>query len=258
MPRLVILGSGYAVADTNHENTHMVLVGNERTVLIDCSGNPIVRLHRAGVSHDAVTDLIMTHFHPDHVSAVPLLLMDMWLLGRKRPLDLYGPEHTVERMENLMTAFGWKDWPNFFPLISHRLPIQEMTPVMSCDEFSIYASPGRHFIPTIGLRVEFHESGKILAFSCDTEPSPEIINLARGADVLIHEATGIATDPQQTFFGHSSAFQAGMIAQEAGVTTLYLIHYPTWGFNASSILPQAQQMFNGKVHLAEDLMEINF
>jgi len=50
---------------------------------------------------------VVTHFHPDHVSGIPLFLMDMWLRGRKNPLQIYGLPHAIDRLENLMDAFLW-------------------------------------------------------------------------------------------------------------------------------------------------------
>jgi ribonuclease BN (tRNA processing enzyme) len=45
-------------------------------------------------------------------------------------------------------------------------------------------------VPNIGLRVEFKASGKVWAYSCDTEPCSEVVRLGRGADVLVHEVAG--------------------------------------------------------------------
>jgi ribonuclease Z len=251
MAKLIILGSSNAIADKAHENTHMVLVGEKRTVLIDCVSNPLLRLQDVGVDFNSLTDLILTHFHPDHVSGVPLLLMDMWLMGRRRPLSIYGLHHTLDRMESLMTSYDWGAWPDFFPVSFCRLPMQELTSVIDVDEFSIVASPVHHMIPAIGLRVEFKRPGKSLAYSCDTEPCREVIHLAEGADVLIHEAAG-------AFFGHSSAAQAGDDARQAEVGALYLIHYPTGRFASGDPVAEAQERFEGPVHLATDFMVIEF
>jgi ribonuclease Z len=106
MAKIVILGSSNAVAHKDHENTHLVITGRERVVLVDCPGNPILRLERAGVGFNAVTDLIVTHFHPDHVSGVPLFIMDMWLMGRSRPLEIYGLHHTLGRLEKMMGLYN--------------------------------------------------------------------------------------------------------------------------------------------------------
>ncbi len=219
--------------------------------MIDCVSNPILRLRTAGVDFNEVTDLILTHFHPDHISGVPLLLMDMWLMGRTRPLSIYGLHHTIDRMQDLMGFFDWSDWPNFFPVAFHRLPEREKVLVLEGTEFRILSSPVRHVIPTIGLRLEFLKSSKVLAYSCDTEPCPQVVALAKGADILIHEAAGAST-------GHSSASQAAGIARDADVGALYLIHYPTWNFDAQSLIPQAEDVFSGPIELAKDFMVLEF
>lgn len=251
MPKLIFLGTANAIPDENHENTHMVLVGQERTVLIDCVTSPILRLKQAGVDFNHLTDLVLTHFHPDHVSGVPQLLMNMWLMGRRSPLNIYGLHYTLDRMEDLMGFYGWAEWPDFFPVAFYRLPAQEMVPVMECDEFRIFSSPVRHMIPAIGLRIEFLRNSKALAYSCDTEPCAQVIRLAEGADVLIHEASG-------SLIGHSSAAQAGDVARQAEVGGLYLIHYPTGKFASGDPVAEAQQRFNGPVTLAEDFMSVDF
>jgi ribonuclease Z len=249
MAKLIILGSSNAIADESHENTHMVLQGVERTILIDCVNNAILRLGRVGLDHHDLTDLILTHFHPDHVSGVPLLLMNMWLLGRRRPLDVFGLNHTLDRVEDMMEFYDWSTWPNFFPLTYHHLPENDLTPVLESAEFGIYASPVCHLLPTIGLRFEVLQSGKTLAYSCDTKPCKQVVKLAAGVDLLIHEASG-------AFPGHTSAAQAGEIAFKAGARALCLIHYPTGTNNSQSLVSQAKKHFHGDVFLAKDFMEI--
>jgi ribonuclease Z len=249
MTKLIILGSSNAIATENHENTHMVLVGEKRTVLVDCVSSPLLRLERAGVDFNQVSDLILTHFHPDHVSGVPLLLMDLWLLGRRAPLKIHGLEHTLERVENLMGFYGWKNWPAFFPVEFSRVAPVERTLILTSEDFRLYTSPVRHLIPTIGLRIESAASGKVIAYSCDTEPCQEVAHLAESADILIHEAAGAGR-------GHSSAAQAADIAREAEVGRLLLIHYPTGRHSADDIVGEARAHFQGAVALAEDFMEL--
>jgi ribonuclease Z len=251
MSKLIILGTSNAVPTEDHENTHMVLVGGEHSVLIDCASSPILRLERAGVNPNDLTDLILTHFHPDHVSGVPLLLMDMWLMGRRRPLNIHGLDYTLDRLKQLMAAFDWSNWPNFFPVIFNPLPEKEMTQALDCGEWRVFASPVCHMIPTIGLRIEFRPSGKVLAYSCDTEPCPQVVQLAENADVLIHESTGEAP-------GHTSAAQAGQIAAQAQAKTLYLIHYNARQFQPEILLADAGKTFGEDVKIARDFMELEF
>lgn len=251
MPNVIILGSSNAISTKDHENTHMVVVGEDRMALVDCVSNPILRLEKAGLDFNDLTDLVLTHFHPDHVSGVPLLLMDMWLMGRRKPINIYGLHHTLDRMENLMGFYGWADWPDFFPVAFYRLPTQEMTTVLDCPDFRIYSSPVRHFLPTIGLRFEFNHTNKVMAYSGDTEPCAQVIRLAAGADVLIHEAAG----PTR---GHSSAIQAAEVATQAEVGKLYLIHYPTGKYASGDLVAEARQRYQGDIGLAEDFMKLDF
>ncbi len=251
MTKLIFLGTSNAISSANHENTHMVLVGDNRIVLIDCPSSPFLRLQKAGVDFNRLSDLILTHFHPDHVSGVPLLLMNMWLMGRDQPLNVFGLAYTIDRIENLMGSYNWSRWPGFYPVKFHRLPEKAMMPVIDSNEFHIYSSPMQHLIPSIGLRIEFTGSNKTMTYSSDTEPCQQLIKLAESADVLVHEATGAQP-------GHSSARQAGEAARMAEVGSLYLIHYPTGQFASGNPVAEAKLPFDGPVVLAEDYMALEF
>lgn len=251
MTKLVVLGSANAVTSPQHENTHLAIIGAEHTLLVDSPGNPLVRLKSLGVSPDSISDLVLTHFHPDHASGVPLFLMDLWLLGRQKSLQIHGLEYTLERVQKMLELYNWQRWPGFYPVSFHTLPEQEMAPVINRGDYRVFTSPVKHLVPNIGVRVEFPGSDKVLAYSSDTEPCQQVVRLSQGADVLIHEAAGAAT-------GHTSPRQAGQVAREAEVNSLYLIHYPCWEVDPQPFISQAQETFPGLVDLAVDLMEIEF
>jgi ribonuclease Z len=149
-----------------------------------------------------------------------------------------------------MSSFHWENWSGFFPVVFHHLPQREGLLVLENEDFKVWCSPVRHYVPTIGLRVEVKANGFIFAYSSDTIPCPETVRLAHKADLLIHEATG--NEP----LGHSSAAQAGAIAKEAKVGRLGLIHYPVWGSRTDHLLPEAEATFPGPVFLCTDFLDI--
>lgn len=252
MQKLIILGSSNAISTQDSANTHMIIVGSERMVLVDSPcGNSTLRLEQAGLDYNRLTDVIVTHFHIDHSLGIPLLLMEMWLKGRQRPLNIYGLPATLERVEALLELYDWSEWQDLFPVVFQRIPDSEMALVLDNADFTVYASPVRHAIPNIGLRIGFKPSNQSLAYSCDTEPCDEVVRLSAGADVLIHEAAGES-------FGHSSARQAGEIARKAAVGRLLLIHYASGKYAQRDLVAEASTAFHGDVGLAKDFMTLDF
>jgi len=250
MAKLIFLGSASAVAFEGHGNSYLALKGNKSTLLIDCAADPILRLKKAGISPDEISDLIITHFHPDHVAGLPNFLMDMWLLGRQQEITIHGSGHSLTRVKKLMDLFDWDDWENMYPVEFHQIAMKELVAVLDTGEFLVKSSPVEHLIPTLGLRIEYPEEDIICAYSSDTSPIPQTVRLAENAEILIHEAAG-------PHFGHSTALQAGEIASQSGVRSLYLIHYGFHGgVSASSLLADAKKSFPGNVYLAEDFLEI--
>jgi ribonuclease Z len=249
MASITILGCAYSIPDAAHELTHFAVHGKHSGILVDCGSNPTVRLAQAEIAYDSISDLILTHFHPDHISGAPLMLMNMWLFGRKQPLRIHAPVHCLQRFSQLMDAYEWQQWPGFFSVDLHEIPLHENAPVLTSNDFTVSASPGEHMVPVVGLRITDESCGRALAYSADTAPCASIVRLAAGADVLLHEATALAN-------GHSSAAQAGEVAARAQVGTLYLIHYDVHRPDESKLLSEARNQFSGPVKLARDLMRI--
>ncbi|MCB9133938.1 MAG: ribonuclease Z [Anaerolineales bacterium] len=251
MPKVIFLGSSDAIPSRERENTHFVIVGQTRIVLVDSPNNQsILRLQQAGVDFHDLTDLIVTHFHPDHTLGIPALLLNMWILGRKRPLNLYGLPFTLDRVQAMLNLYDWTTWDDFYPV--HFIPISadQLSPTLTCPDFTLLTSPVQHAIPNIGLRVNF-KSGQSFAYSCDTKPCEAVVRLGAGADVLVHEAGG-------DFAGHSSPRQAGEIAARANAARLLLIHYSTRQLSGAELVAEASAAYTGEVALAEDFMTLAF
>lgn len=247
MAKIRFLGTAKAVPDKDHENAHLIIDGGDRVIMVDCAGSPIVRLDQAGIDPLSITDLILSHFHPDHVAGLPLLLMDMWLMGRKDSLNIYGLKDVIDRTVKMMDLYDWQDWDEFYPVAFYPLPNNERMPLIITESLKVWASPLCHMVPSIGMRFQFSE-GEI-CYSSDTAPCESLIRLAEGVDILIHEATGEGP-------GHTSPEQAGKIAQKAFATKLVLIHYPP-KIDHEEWVRKARNHFDGEVIIAQDLMEIS-
>ena len=247
MTKLVTLGTANVIPDENHGNSHLLLVANSGSALIDCGGgNPIVSIRRAGVDPNDVHTLIVTHFHPDHVSGLPGFLLSLWVMGRQRSLRICGPRSTLNKCQAMMNLFGWIDWPQFFQIVFVELEMKENVQVLETPDYRIVASPTRHFVPTIGVRITA-TGGQTVVYSSDSSPCDTIVRLATGADILFHEATGAQV-------GHSSAAMAGAIARQAGVGHLALIHYDV-KLSPEDLRTEARTTFGGKITITQDLDE---
>ena len=249
MPVLTIIGSSNAIPTQNRDTTYLTLQTKEKYVLIDCGTNAFVRLIQSGMSPDQLTDIIVTHFHPDHVVGLPLLLMDLWLLGRKEPLVIHGLAESITRIEKMMSLFGWEKWPDFFE-VSFRVIPADKSVILSDSSVKLWSTPVKHLIPTIGLRVDGLIQPFSIAYTCDTEPCQGVEDLALEANILIHESAGNAK-------GHSTAAQAGEAAARAEVDKFVLIHYPDHS-EESLLIGEAAEKYSGEIIAAKDGMSFSW
>ncbi len=240
---LYLLGTGASVSDAHRTTTILAVEEDGRLLLIDCGGDAIQRLVALGLDPADLHGLILTHQHPDHIGGFALLIEKLWLLGRREPLPIYGPQDALDVAHRVFDCYNFAGWDGLTERQWHPVAMEPMTPVLDDGTFHITASPVDHPVPTIGLRIE-GASGAILAYSCDTSRSERVVELARNADLLVHEATG-------SFPGvHSSAEEAAETAAEASVGRLVLVHLPP-GMDDSA-LADARHWFTA-TELGEEL-----
>ena len=245
MARLVILGSASPMPDEHHNNTYMLLQGVKDNILIDCAGCPLQTLQRVRVDLAQLDHLIVTHRHPDHIYGIPVLVLGLWLCGRKRPLTVLGERESLATISALLEIFRSEEWPSLFPLLYAEIETAPDQLVLETDEFRIHSTPVKHMVPTLALKVESKASGRILVYSADTEPSDALVKFARGADILVHEATGEG-------LGHSSSQQAGRVARRSDAKQLVLVHLPMMDADPEQHRLDAVGEFGANVRVAHD------
>jgi ribonuclease Z len=245
MARLIMLGTASPTPDAHRNNTFMALQGNDGYFLIDCAGCPLQTLQQAGLPLDRLQGIIVTHRHPDHIYGLPVLILGLWLNGRRSPLVVIGEEETLATVSALFEIFRSEEWPELFNLLYEEVALQPEAQILDNDDFCITASPMKHLVPTLALKIAVKSSGKTVVYSSDTEPCKEMIRFAQDADLLIHEATGNG-------IGHTSSVQAAEIARQSQVQRLVLVHLPAMNADLAVLHREAMKVFGENVHLAND------
>ena len=274
MLKLIFLGVNGSLQDTDSGNTSLLLMGRKGSLAVDLSCN-IGTLVNAGV--DAV---ILTHEHIDHVYGLPSLLHQMWIAGRRKALDIYVPKGLEGLADGLIQLFGIREKKNMFAIRMHT------EPVFSVGTMKVTTFPTDHTKMSIGVVVEegdviedddvieegdaIEDSDAIedamedamkgrrakLVYTCDTRPLRDIPSFMEGAQVLVHEASGLSKDGETLLRkGHSSGADAGKMARMLGADKLYLCHRPRGEEAKAEILHEAKMVFE-ESFIPEVLREI--
>jgi ribonuclease BN (tRNA processing enzyme) len=167
------------------------------------------------ITVDQVDAVFVTHGHPDHCADLNPLLRARTLRDDPLPmLPVYAPPgalHAVlalDRPGMLDSAYRW-----------HEI---EAGPAVDIGPFDVQTRALPHSVPDVGVRLSAGD--RVLAYTGDTGPSPDVVDLARGADVFLAEASFVDRVPDSARDHLSSARQAGRYAHEAGAGQLVLTH----------------------------------
>jgi ribonuclease BN (tRNA processing enzyme) len=289
--KLYILGTaaGPSVGGARYQTCYAVVVGKDVYVL-DCGYGATEQLVRAGLKLPDVRNIYITHIHPDHTADLSALLYFTWYAGKESPMGIYGPSPLKQIVGDTLKALK-PSMDVWLADIGHKplepVEVHEFTaggPVMQDENVKVTCGLVNHppVVPALGYR--FETADRVIAFSGDTTPMESVVQLAKGADILVHEAiyadamrrragpagdnrpggetagSGIAGDPDRlvahVLGSHTTPDQAGKIAQEAGVKTLVFAHIaPTPpAVTEMMYIEKARTTFSGEIIVAHDLM----
>jgi ribonuclease Z len=220
MAMLHLLGTGASLSGPGRTTTMLAMESGPSVVLVDCGADAIERLLTARIDPQRIDLLVLTHEHPDHVGAFPLLVQKLWLGKRSRPLPIRGPARALDQARRLFDTFDTSGWKGLPALDWGEVAVEEGSSVWEDAHWRISAAPGEHGRTlSIGIRVQAAGGGPAIAYSSDTERSGAVTRLARGVRILVHGATG-------AFKGHSRIEDAARVAAEAAAERLVLVHLP--------------------------------
>lgn len=278
MTRLVLLGTDGGPRPKPHRAAPANLVEHEgQLFVIDCGNGVARQAVRAGYELRQLRATFITHHHSDHNADYGNLLLLAWAAGLSTNVDTYGPP-PLAAMTHHYLAMNATDIdirvtdegrPPLGPLIT---PHEVDAPGIVYDDgaLRVTATLVNHPPVVPALAYRFDTPQRSIVFSGDTVYSPALVDLAKGADVLVHEAmhtpalwqatqdTNGATLTEHLLASHTPTDLAGRVAQEAGVSTLVLTHFVPGdeGVPKETWQKEAQRTFHGKVVVGHDLLSL--
>jgi ribonuclease BN (tRNA processing enzyme) len=251
----------------------------DRAYVIDCGDGVARQLVMAGISLSSLSHLFITHHHSDHNADYGNLLLLSWAANLSKPVQAYGPP-PLARMTQLFLEMNEVDIRTRMadegrpPLADMIVPHEISTGglVMQDQGVKVTAALVDHPPIAPAFAYRFDCPDRSIVISGDTRASDRLIALARGADILVHEALYlpaleqlIATEPnaktlrEHLLASHTPLADVGRVATEAGVKTLVLSHLVPGGypFIKDEVWMEAiRPHFSGKILIGRDLMEI--
>ena len=275
MLSVTFLGTGAACPTIDRNVAGLALAREGETLLFDCGEGTQRQMMRYGVSF-AFTEVFFSHWHADHFLGITGLIRTLGLLDRTAPMTLFGPKG-AERILGQAVSLGFEK-PRF------KVEIVELKAgdVFKRDEYELHVVAADHRTDCVGYALVEHirlgrfdpdrarelgvpegplggkpRPGRRVVYSGDTRPCATMLEAARGADLLIHEATfGDDEQDRARETGHSTARQAAELAAMAGAHRLALTHLSArYSREAPELLAEAQAAL-GETVVARDGMKI--
>jgi ribonuclease BN (tRNA processing enzyme) len=251
--RLTVLGcSGSGPGPHSASSGYLVQAGGTNLAL-DLGNGTLGALYRH-LDPFALDAVVLSHLHADHCMDMPSLVVVRRYHPRPpydataRRLPVYAPAEAAER---LAAAYAASAGERAGTDLSDVLEFRALKPGVTAavGDATLRAAAVEHPCEAYALRVE--HGGTSLVYRGDTGPCQALVELARGADVLLCEATwphvtARWTEPPPGV--HLSGQQAGEHAASAGVGRLLITHVPVW-FDGAQLADEARAAFGGPVEL---------
>jgi ribonuclease BN (tRNA processing enzyme) len=278
--RLILLGTGGGPRPRKASSAPaQVIVINGTPYVVDCGDGVARQLVFADVPLPALRHVFLTHHHSDHNADYGNLIWLAWAAGLRTRVDTWGPP-PLEKMTRLFFEMNAPDIKlriadegrvPLVPLV-HVHELSHNGEVMRDENVTVTAALVNHppVVPAFSYR--FDARDRSIVISGDTARSDNLVKLARGADVLVHNAAFppaldrlVARVPnagslkQSILAGQTSAEDAGRVAQAAGVKTLVLSHLVPADdpeVTDQMWIDAARVNFSGSVVVGKDLMEL--
>lgn len=282
-------GTGSPLPDRTRAGPCLAVIAGTHSFVFDAGEGASETLSLMGVAQQDIEALYLTHLHSDHIDGLDTVALQHWASGSSRePLNVVGPTGTARVVAGLNEAYAIDQsyrlahhGPEVMPPSGAGMRAQEFAvPLNDGEELELRNTEGVRIVafrvdhaPTdaVGYRIEY--GGRSIVISGDTARSTSLVDAARGADLLVHEAISppldaimrqAALDSGRQNIGaifhdildyHTSPEDVGRVAQEAQVSALVLTHFlpqtPLPGL-VSTFVRDAKSTYDGPVFAARD------
>lgn len=278
--RLILLGTaGGPTPKPNRAAPSQVIVVNGASYVIDCGNGVARQMILAGLKLGSIRSVFLTHQHSDHNADLGNLLLLAWASDLATKVDVYGPPPTTSMVRTFLqlndtdirTRIADEGRPPLDRLIgSHE--ISKAGVVMEDANVKVTAAVVNHPPLSPAFAYRFDCPDRSIVISGDTTPSDALIDLARDADVLVHEVMHLASIDQliaaepnaktlreHLLASHTTTEQVGEVAAKARVKTLVLSHFVPGGFPFvpdETWAADVRKHFSGRIIVGKDLLEL--
>jgi ribonuclease BN (tRNA processing enzyme) len=278
--RVVMLGTGTPRPDPDRAGPSTAIVVNDTPYLIDFGTGVIRRTTAAyergmtalGYGGVNIKTVFLTHLHSDHTVGYPDLIFTPWTMGRKEPLEVYGPKGIKAMTEHVLKAWQVDTETRLNGVdpknsTGCKAMAHEITPgvVYQDSNVTVTAFSAQHATAD-SFSFRFDTSDRSIVISGDTSPTQTILDNSRGCDVLVHEVYSMADfrrdSPQFQEFRrryHTSSVELAAIANTVNPGLLVLYHRgnraggPVTPEMDDILLAEIRQTYAGRVVAAHDL-----
>ena len=278
-----LLGTGGMMPLPYRYLTSLMLRYNGKEILVDCGEGTQVALRRKGWSPKPIDMILFTHYHADHISGLPGMLLTMGNAERKEPVLMVGPKG----LARIVIAPELPFEIQFLELSEREQEIE----LPGEADFRIHAFRVNHNVPCYGYAFTLDRKGRFdaerakaqnipvrlwsrlqkgetietedgllltpemvlgpprkglkLVYSTDTRPCENLEKYAQGADLLICE--GMYGEPENAAKArekkHMTFVEAATIARKAAPKQMWLTHYSPSLIKPDDFMPSVRKIF---------------
>jgi ribonuclease BN (tRNA processing enzyme) len=255
--QLTIAGCGTVVPEADRASSAYWVEQGDTRLLLDCGFGAVQALVRVGVPWSRLSHLFLTHFHADHIGALPGLFFALRhgvhpARTAADPLEVWGPPGTRDLFHGLASTFG-----DFLLDPGFPMSIREMTPgaPVRAGDVMVTCQDVPHTPESVAIRIEAEPGGSVLVYTGDTGPDEALAGFCRKADVLLSECS---LPDDLVGDNHLSPARVARLARRAGVGRLVVTHiYPQFRRSADVSALVAAAGYDGAIDVAREGLQLD-